>query len=167
MLSAFDYMMGSFDTEFEGGRVPVLGTLLVVLFVVFMIILMLNLLIALMGNTFSAVSEKGLAQWRQEQASIVLEERLVGGAFVPPCLYVLMGSTAFEEYEETRDATDGVHRSGGVHGSAGGGMGDSGGSGGNDAAGRDSPLDRVLKLEQRLDDLGDKLDLIVSKMKYA
>jgi len=187
MLSAFNYMMGSFDTEFEGSRLPYVGTFLVIVFVVFMIILMLNLLIALMGNTFSMVSEKGLAQWRQEQVSIVLEERLVGGVDVPPCLFVLMGTTAYEEYVEGRDQVDLAHQSSGVYGSGSNGGRRNGESGGDNSPGNggvtgsssdksnvagyskrsavDSMvLEKVQKLESRIDHLVSKLDYIVSKM---
>lgn len=173
MLSAFNYMMGSFDTEFEGNRLPVVGTFLVIIFVVFVIILMLNLLIALMGNTFSMVSEKGLAQWRQEQVSIVLEERLVGGVVVPPCLFVLMSTTAFEEYEEGRDQVDMAHKNSTVYSSSGSSGSDktngSGSDKGNDVGGSNRSvdsvvLDKVRNLESRIDNLVSKLDYIASKM---
>lgn len=112
MLSSFNYMMGDFDTQFEGSVSPTLSTFLVLVFVVFMIILMLNLLIALMGNTFAIVSEKGLAQWRQEQVSIILDEKFMASPEelqVPPCLYVLMNTTDYEEYNELRDLRDAQH----------------------------------------------------------
>mgnify|MGYP000557178219 CR=1 FL=1 len=52
----------------------VAGILLLVMFMFFMMILMLNLLIALMGNSYSKVQEKGLAEWRLGQASMILEQ---------------------------------------------------------------------------------------------
>ena len=186
MLSAFDYMMGSFDTEFEGSRVPVLGTFLVIVFVLFVIILMLNLLIALMGNTFSNVSAKGLAQWRQEQVSIVLEENGRGegsgasssnnntyssgpsGVEVPPCLYVLMNTTDYEEYVENRDKQDAD-----LHGGPAANEQISFSDGKTITFGRpesalgnedSAVLDKVRKLEQKLESLASKLDYIASKM---
>jgi hypothetical protein len=36
-------------------------------------LLLLNLLIALMGNSYSVVQEKGNAQWRLEQTQVVLD----------------------------------------------------------------------------------------------
>lgn len=36
-------------------------------------ILLLNLLIALMGDSYADVKEKGLAQWRLEQADLIIE----------------------------------------------------------------------------------------------
>lgn len=108
LLSSFDYMMGNFDVQFDGSISPTLSTFLVLLFVIFMIVLMLNLLIALMGNTFAYVSGKGLAQWRQEQTSIVLDEQFMRDdkLVVPPCLFVLMYTTDYEEYVEQREKLD-------------------------------------------------------------
>jgi hypothetical protein len=56
-----------------------------------MIILMLNLLIALMGDAFAKVRSQGLAVWRQEQASIIIEEAflLPKTLVTPPYLHVL------------------------------------------------------------------------------
>lgn len=195
MLSAFNYMMGSFDTEFEGSRVPVLGTLLVIVFVLFVIILMLNLLIALMGNTFSNVSEKGLAQWRQEQVSIVLEENGNGSGGkgvshsnnnmgisssrveVPPCLYVLMNSTDYEEYAENRDRQDAARAAAAAGLSSEPstlptstgitfGRTDSSCNGSGVSAGgvNSAVLEKVRKLEQKLESLTNKLDYIANKM---
>jgi hypothetical protein len=53
---------------------------------------MLNLLIALMGDVFSAVRAKGFAVWRKEQASIIIEESFFfsdEATKVPPFLHVL------------------------------------------------------------------------------
>jgi hypothetical protein len=36
-------------------------------------VLLLNLLIALMGDNYGSVKEKGLAQWKLEQAQIITE----------------------------------------------------------------------------------------------
>jgi hypothetical protein len=62
-------------------------------------ILLLNLLIALMGDSYGSVKEKGLAQWKLEQAQIITEMQgsmseedrnctsLVPSAFFP-CLWI-------------------------------------------------------------------------------
>ncbi len=39
-----------------------------------MIVVMLNILIALMNDVFADVRSKGLALWRREQASILLDQ---------------------------------------------------------------------------------------------
>jgi len=103
LLESFNYMMGNFSVDIEGSVNPPLSTTLVVVFICFMIILMLNLLIALMGNTFAYVSGKGLAQWRQDQISIIMDEKFMLGAslIVPPYLFVMMYTIDFEEYEDS------------------------------------------------------------------
>ena len=75
-LTSFLFMLGAGDVDplMTGTVAPALGTLLLVLFMMIMIILMLNLLIALMGDTFANVRAQGLAVWRKEQASIIVEE---------------------------------------------------------------------------------------------
>lgn len=68
-------MLGqNIDPNFQGTVAPWFGTILLVLFMMTMMILMLNLLIALMGDAFSKVRQQGLALWRLEQASIILEQ---------------------------------------------------------------------------------------------
>ncbi len=70
------YMLGqNISADFAADTAsPRLGIVLLVVFMFFMMILMLNLLIALMGNSYDKVQEKGLAEWRLGQASIVLEQ---------------------------------------------------------------------------------------------
>lgn len=181
LLSSFNYMMGDFNTQFEGSVSPTLSTVLVVVFVIFMIVLMLNLLIALMGNTFAYVSEKGLAQWRQEQVSIILDEKFMLGTElqVPPCLYVLMNTTDYEEYGELRDLKAAQraaqHRRSPVtscadHVSTGGKSAAAAGAVENVvideklAALETVVMDRVQQLENKLDGLVNKMDYIVSKL---
>lgn len=73
--SAYLYMLGqNMVFDFNAMASPQLGVVLVVMFMFFMMILMLNLLIALMGNSYSKVQEKGLAEWRLGQASMILEQ---------------------------------------------------------------------------------------------
>jgi hypothetical protein len=74
--NAFLYMFGQIDdTHFEGTVTPAFAVVLLVLFMMVMMILMLNLLIALMGDAFTSVREQGLARWRKEQATIILEQQ--------------------------------------------------------------------------------------------
>ena len=70
------YMLGqNIEADFANDTAsPRLGIFLLVMFMFFMMILMLNLLIALMGNSYSKVQEKGLAEWRLGQASMILEQ---------------------------------------------------------------------------------------------
>ena len=74
-LNTYLYMLGqNISTDFSATASPRLGILLLVMFMFFMMILMLNLLIALMGNSYSKVQEKGPAEWRLGQASMILEQ---------------------------------------------------------------------------------------------
>jgi hypothetical protein len=43
------------------------------IYMIIVSILLLNLLIALMGDSYGSVKEKGLAQWKLEQAQIITE----------------------------------------------------------------------------------------------
>lgn len=73
--NSFLYMFGQIDdTHFEGTVTPAFAVVLLVFFMMVMMILMLNLLIALMGDAFTSVREQGLALWRKEQATIILEQ---------------------------------------------------------------------------------------------
>jgi hypothetical protein len=75
VLNAFLYMLGNInDSTFSGTVAPAFATALLVVFLIFMMILMLNLLIALMGDTFSIVRSQGQALWRKEQAAIIFEQ---------------------------------------------------------------------------------------------
>lgn len=92
LLNSYLYMLGNAESDFEGTASPSLSTLLLVLFLFFMAILMLNLLIALMGQSFASVSDKGLAQWRLEQASIILDQMFTVTSdklILEPYVYVL------------------------------------------------------------------------------
>jgi transient receptor potential cation channel subfamily V protein 6 len=74
-LTSFFYMLGqNIPQDMTGNISPPLVTLLLIFFMMIMIILMLNILIALMGDAFAKVREKGEAIWRKEQAAIILEE---------------------------------------------------------------------------------------------
>lgn len=92
LLNSYLYMLGNSDSDFSGTASPALSTLFLVLFLFFMAILMLNLLIALMGQSFASVSDKGLAQWRLEQASIILDQMFTVTAeklILEPYVFVL------------------------------------------------------------------------------
>ena len=93
-------MMGNFETQIDGSLLPSLTTFIIILFILFMIILMLNLLIALMGNTFNIISEKGLAQWRKEQITILLDEEFLISRKeriqLPSYLFILMYTIDYE-----------------------------------------------------------------------
>jgi hypothetical protein len=101
LLTAFVFMLNSFNTDFDGTASPQIATILLVLYQLFMAILMLNLLIALMGESFSQVSANGLGFWRKELASTILEQRHL----LPPnfeedsslkCLYVMKYTSAMK-----------------------------------------------------------------------
>jgi hypothetical protein len=179
LLSSFDYMMGSFDTQFDGSVSPALSTLLVVVFIVFMIILMLNLLIALMGNTFAQVSAKGLAQWRREQTSIILDELFLveQTLTVPSFLYVILSTGDFEEYTELRDQQDSLSRAQKIAVHAAGAAAShnahkpapSGETSHKEAMEHLATVEknmteRVGKLEEKLESLMYKLDYIAGKL---
>jgi hypothetical protein len=57
------------------------GKCLLVAFMLVMTLLLLNLLIALMGDTFSSVRDQGVARWRKEQACIILDNRFDASNF--------------------------------------------------------------------------------------
>lgn len=59
----------------------VFGKCLLIAFMLVMTLLLLNLLIALMGDTFSSVRDQGVARWRKEQASIILDNRFDASNF--------------------------------------------------------------------------------------
>ncbi len=76
LWSSFMTMLGAMLPEFQSSdnASPGFARFLLVIFMMVMIILMLNILIALMGDTFSRVRDTGMALWRKEQAAICIEE---------------------------------------------------------------------------------------------
>ena len=67
-------MLGGYDpSAFIGTRLYKFALGLSCLYMIIVSILLLNLLIALMGDSYSSVRGKGLAQWRLEQAQIITE----------------------------------------------------------------------------------------------
>jgi hypothetical protein len=74
LLNSFVFMLGGFDpTAFADTRLYRFAIALSCLYMLIVSILLLNLLIALMGDSYGSVKEKGLAQWKLEQAQIVTE----------------------------------------------------------------------------------------------
>jgi hypothetical protein len=74
-LNAYLYMLGqNISMDFQYTASPQLGVFLLVMFMLFMMILMLNLLIALMGDSFSNMKSQSLAHWQRERAEIMLEQ---------------------------------------------------------------------------------------------
>ena len=74
VLNSFVFMLGGYDpSAFIGTRLYKFALGLSCLYMIIVAILLLNLLIALMGDSYSSVRGKGLAQWRLEQAQIITE----------------------------------------------------------------------------------------------
>eukprot|EP01038_Epipyxis_sp_PR26KG_P004170 gene4170-5935_t len=77
LLNTFMYMLGEgLTTKFEETH-SYFSIFILIMFMSIVPLLMLNVLIALMGESFSNVRAKGSAQWRLEQASIILEEQFL------------------------------------------------------------------------------------------
>jgi WD40 repeat protein len=107
-FTTFLYMLEQrVNTDFDGSSSPIMLTILLVLFLMIMTILMFNVLIALMGDTFIKVHSKGLAIWRKEQASIIIEESFLFSKVlqkkIPPFLHILKYTTDVGNYEESNN----------------------------------------------------------------
>lgn len=66
---------GNFDPDAFDGLPHALsqyGLILTIIYMMVVVVLMLNLLIALMGDSFSQVADDGLAQWRLEQTKLII-----------------------------------------------------------------------------------------------
>jgi hypothetical protein len=102
-IYSFMFMMGqNVDPNvFQDSASFPLCMALLILFMLFMVVLMLNLLIALMSDSYATVTEKGLAQWRWEQASIILEDTNTQNEKVPPYLHVLQYTSALRFSEDS------------------------------------------------------------------
>eukprot|EP01038_Epipyxis_sp_PR26KG_P010406 gene10406-13978_t len=106
------------DSDFAGTSSPELAVVIYVIFTVVVMLLLLNLLIALMGNSYSIVQAKGIAQWRLEQASIIHEQRSITPSstlddfnfkkFRPTFIHLLVRTSDlnFKEPNKTEDALD-------------------------------------------------------------
>jgi hypothetical protein len=113
-LNVFLYMLGqNLSADFTDTASPELATLLLVMFMMFMMILMLNLLIALMGNSYSIVQEKGLAEWRFAQAQMILEQSyLMSQKNIKihqtfNCIHIMKYLTLIANEDKLAEVTDG------------------------------------------------------------
>mmetsp|Transcript_6927 Transcript_6927/g.11575 ORF Transcript_6927/g.11575 Transcript_6927/m.11575 type:complete len:132 (-) Transcript_6927:65-460(-) len=67
-------MLGGYDPlGFDGLPLERFAVFLSTFFMLLVSLLLLNLLIALMGDSYADVREKGLAQWRLEQVNLIIE----------------------------------------------------------------------------------------------
>lgn len=92
VFNSFMFTLGqNISFEFGSSHIANFRVILLVVFMSFMVILMLNILITLMGESFSKVRGKGEAQWRLEQASIIIDQQflLSEKITIPPFLHVL------------------------------------------------------------------------------
>ena len=73
-LHSFSFMLGEYDAQsFDGLPLERFAVFLSTFFMVLVSLLLLNLLIALMGDSYADVREKGQAQWRLEQINLIIE----------------------------------------------------------------------------------------------
>ncbi len=103
LYSSFITMMGAYLPDFDAtasttsssNSLPKVSpandfaNFLLVIFMLTMMILMLNILIAIMGDTFSRVRSTGLALWRKERASICVEDIYADASDIAPYIHVL------------------------------------------------------------------------------
>ena len=74
LVYSFTFMLGGYDpTSFQETSLEDFGVFLSAVYMVIVAILLLNLLIALMADGYSEVRSKGLAQWKLEQAQIIVD----------------------------------------------------------------------------------------------
>jgi WD40 repeat protein len=74
LINSYVFMLGGYDpSAFEDVQLRKFAVFLSAIYMLIVNILILNLLIALMGDSYGAVKEKGLAQWKLEQAQIITE----------------------------------------------------------------------------------------------
>eukprot|EP00388_Colpodella_angusta_P035216 GDKK01035312.1.p1 GENE.GDKK01035312.1~~GDKK01035312.1.p1 ORF type:complete len:290 (+),score=62.54 GDKK01035312.1:100-870(+) len=107
LLNSYVFMLGGFDpSAFEGSPLNRFAIALSCFYMLIVSILLLNLLIALMGDSYGAVREKGLAQWKLEQAQIVTEMQGSMSAEDRQCMDVVYFRTnRMEQVEEEQDRT--------------------------------------------------------------
>jgi WD40 repeat protein len=74
LINSFSFMLGGYDPlAFDSVPLESFALLLSCVYMLIVSILLLNLLIAMMGDSYSDVREKGLAQWRLEQCQLIIE----------------------------------------------------------------------------------------------
>jgi hypothetical protein len=85
-------MLGAWTPDFTDSASPDFGSFLTCIMMMTIMIIMLNVLIALMGDTFSTARSMGLALWRKEQATVTFDQSFAlseDTIYVPPHIHVL------------------------------------------------------------------------------
>ena len=88
-------------------------------------LLLLNLLIALMGDSYGSVREKGIAQWKLEQCQLILEQDCLPSVLsdkeaeaaqnkAPTWIYVMKGLDEIAEEDENTNDESNSHLLGSV-----------------------------------------------------
>ena len=106
-LNSYSFMLGGYDpTAFDGAPLQSWATFLAVIYMLVMNLLLLNLLIALMGNTYAVVEEKGNAQWRLEQTQVVLDHasQLKDEVKTHSMVYVRKRSEVLKRIQDEQDS---------------------------------------------------------------
>jgi hypothetical protein len=108
LINTYFLVFGQFPSDIESTRSKELFYVLVVAFSLIVIILMLNLLIALLNDSYAKVRDVGEAQWRFDQARIILEESNVLEnfyfSFRPELPYIHIIKRSEKEEDKTKDA---------------------------------------------------------------
>lgn len=107
-------ILGNVQTEFDGMASPTLSVIICILFVVVASLLMLNLLIALMNDGYTKIRDRYMAQWRLEQAKLIIEEACLlpkspedcfgNPTFTPKYIHLLQRTAEVETKEESVDS---------------------------------------------------------------
>ena len=108
-LNSYSFMLGGYDpTAFDGAPLQAWATFLSVVFMLVMNLLLLNLLIALMGNSYTVVQEKGNAQWRLEQTQVVLDHasQLPEGVKTHSMVYVRQRTEVLKRIRDERESSE-------------------------------------------------------------
>ena len=144
-------MLGGYDPEaFDGLTLKPFGLFLSCIFMLIVSILLLNLLIALMGDSYSSVAEKGLGQWKLEQAQIITEMAGTMKERQRNCTEIVHFRKNTDEIDDDDDAEeDGQGVGGQHHGSAG----TKGGRGGAADATVEEMRSEMATMAKRLDDI--------------
>lgn len=106
------YMLGGFQSDFSHTYSPTLSIVMLVVFLFVTVIILLNFLIAFMSDKFVKIGQSRMANWRKEQASYILEDKLLSSSgignfacfkskfgnrkMVAPCLHILKTSVDYE-----------------------------------------------------------------------
>eukprot|EP01038_Epipyxis_sp_PR26KG_P011281 gene11281-15133_t len=104
LYNSFLSMLGQIQSDFDGTASPPLATLFMVLFLMIIVIIMLNLLISLMGDTFSRLIIQRYVTFRYDQACTIIEEKFVINDYdlqIPT--YVHISKYALDLYNDTNN----------------------------------------------------------------